>query len=171
MRRPIVTMLLAVSPLVPGWAQAVPGPALAADAPRTAPAPPTRPGPDLYRLAGGRLHVTYATTGIAGRPSLTYRDGTRTLRFTGNQIRVQDTELGQLVTVTLRLTVDTGSTTFTLLLPHVNLETSTSARIDTIGITTMHRFSVIPSFRQGQADLYGITRLQGTAQLVLFRHG
>jgi hypothetical protein len=134
-------------------------------------APPAQPAPDLYQLDGGQIHVVYSTTGLRGRPSLTYRDGSRMLSFEGNEIRTQQTELGTLVTVTVFLTVDTGSTTFTLLLPHVNLGPSNRADIRTVGITTVHRLSPIPGLPQGQTDRYSVTRLQGTAQFVLFARG
>jgi len=43
--------------------------------------------------------------------------------------------LGRLVTVFLVRTVDTGSTTFTLLVPNVNLPPSNFSNITTEGIT------------------------------------
>ncbi len=72
------------------------------------------------------------------------------------------------MTVTIRPTIDSGSTTFTLLVPTVNLDMDTSAPIHTIGITTQHRFSIIPALRQGQTELYRVTRLTGTASAVQF---
>ena len=30
--------------------------------------------PNLYQLSGKHLHVTYTTTGLDGRPTLTYQD-------------------------------------------------------------------------------------------------
>jgi hypothetical protein len=72
------------------------------------------------------------------------------------------------VTITLRMTIDSGSTTFTLLLLTVNLGPSNNAFIDTEGITTIHRFSTVPAFNQGQTELYTATRLTGTASFVPF---
>src|SRR5262252_1258239 len=111
--------------------------------------------PNLYQLSGDHLHVTYSTTSISGQPQLSYKDNTRMLSFTGNQIRETKTEMGTLVSVTIRMTVDTGSTTFTLLVPAVKLVgPSPTAQIHTYGITTTHKFSVVPAANGGQTELY-----------------
>jgi hypothetical protein len=125
--------------------------------------------PNLYRLSGDHLQVTYSTTSISGQPRFSYKDDTRTLSFTGNQIRETKTEMGTLVSVTIRMTVDTGSTTFTLLVPAVNLAgPSSTAQIHTYGITTTHKFSVVPAANRGQTELYTATELSGTASAVVF---
>jgi hypothetical protein len=77
--------------------------------------------------------------------------------------------VGTLVSVTIHMTVDSGSTTFTLLVPAVNLaEQDSPAQIHTIGITTVHRFSVVPAANHGQTELYTTTQLSGTGSLVGF---
>ena len=125
--------------------------------------------PNLYQLHGGPLHVTYSTTSFTGKPQLSYKDGSQSLNFTGDQIRKTSTEIGTLVTVTIRMTVDSGSTTFTLLVPTVNLTGSVmTAPVQTIGITTVHRFSVVPVGNQGQTELYTGTQLSSTASHVMF---
>ena len=124
--------------------------------------------PNKYQLSGGRMHIIYTTTDTAGQPHLSYEDGTRTLSFTGNEIRQAKTEMGTLVSVTIRRTIDTGSTTFTLLVPTVNLAgPSSSAQVKTYGITTVHKFSGVPAANRGQTELYTTTELSGTASLVL----
>jgi hypothetical protein len=125
--------------------------------------------PNMYQLTGGHLHVTYSTTSINGKPHFTYEDGNQTLSFTGDQIRQTKTEIGTLVSVTIHMTVDSGSTAFSLLVPTVNLTSlSSPATIHTIGITTAHRFSVVPAANQGQTELYTTTELSGTASVVVF---
>ena len=124
--------------------------------------------PDLYQLQGAQLHITYSTTSLDGKPRFVYQDASQTLAFEGDQIRTVITEIGILVTVTIRMTIDNGSTTFTLLVPTVNLGPSNNAFIDTEGITTIHRFSTVPAFNQGQTELYTVTRLTGTASFVPF---
>ncbi len=125
--------------------------------------------PNMYRLEGGNLHITYTTTSINGQPHLNYQDGSQTLSFTGSQIRQTKTDMGTLVTVTTRMTVDSGSTTFTLLVPTVNLPNPASpAKIQTYGITTIHKFSVVPAMNQGQTEIYSTTELSGTASVVVF---
>jgi hypothetical protein len=125
--------------------------------------------PNIYQLIGGHLRVTYSTTSIDGKPHFSYQDGSQTLSFTGDQIRQTKTEIGTLVSVTIHMTVDSGSTAFTLLVPTVNLTSPSSpATIHTIGITTGHKFSVLPAVNQGQTELYTTTELSGTASAVVF---
>ena len=132
-----------------------------------APALPIK-APDMYQLQGAQLHITYSTTSFDGKPRFVYQDATQTLTFEGDQIRTLATEIGTLVTVTIRMTIDTGSTSFTLLVPTVNLGPSNHATIHTEGITTIHRFSIIPMFNQGQTELYSVSPLTGTASFVIF---
>jgi len=125
--------------------------------------------PNLYQLQGGGIHVTYSTTGFDGKPHFTYQDPQGSHNFSGDQINVAQTTIGEIVTVTIRLTVDSGSTSFSVIIPTVNLTTSgQAAHIDTEGITTVHRFSIVPSFNQGQTELYRFTPLSGTAEQVAF---
>jgi hypothetical protein len=124
--------------------------------------------PNLYQLAGDHLHVSYTTTGIDGQPHLTYQDATQTLSFRGEDIRTVSTEIGTLVSVSIRRTVDTGSTAFSLLLPGVALDATNSAAVTTQGIITIHRFSPVPAFNHGQKELYTSVALRGTARFVVF---
>ena len=125
--------------------------------------------PNVYHLTGGQMKVEYSTTSFNGTPRLTYHDGNQTLSFAGDQIRQTKTEIGTLVSVTLHMTVDSGSTGFTLLVPTVNLSSSSSsAPVHTYGITTAHKFSVVPAMNQGQTELYTTTELSGTASVVFF---
>jgi hypothetical protein len=126
--------------------------------------------PDLYELSGDGVSLIYHPVFAGGVPSFTYQDPHRTLHFHGDQIRRVDVpDLGTLVTVTLVETVDTGSTTFSVLLPRVNLpnHTGVSAPISTEGITAMHRRSPVVGLNQGPRDVYSFARLTGTAALVI----
>src|SRR5690242_15880349 len=122
--------------------------------------------PNLYQLSGKHLNITYSTSGIDGKPHFSYQDLQQTLNFTGDQIRSVETEIGTLVTVTIRMTVDTGGTSFSLLLPRVNIPGEQSVPVQTIGITTLHRFSVLPI--NGRLDFYTVTNLHGSAARVFF---
>jgi hypothetical protein len=125
--------------------------------------------PNLYRLQGHNLRITYSTTGIDGKPRFHYQSAIQSLDFSGDEIRALDSEIGMLVTVTIHLTVDSGSTSFTLLVPRVNLGNSNhNAYINTFGVTTLHRLSLVPALDQGQTELYAVTTLSGTAALVHF---
>jgi hypothetical protein len=122
--------------------------------------------PNLYQLSGKHLNITYSTSGIDGKPHFSYQDLQQTLSFTGDQIRSVETEIGTLVSVTIRMTIDTGGSTFSLLLPRVNIPGEQSVPIQTVGITTLHRFSILPI--NGQLDFYTVTRLHGSAARVFF---
>ena len=124
--------------------------------------------PNLYQLSGGGIHITYSTSGIGGQPHFTYHDALQVKHFTGNQITTVQTSIGTMVTVLIHLTVDAGSTTFSVLLPNVNLPTGlfASANITAEGITTLHRFSIFHI--QGQTEFYTVVPMQGTAMHVLF---
>lgn len=130
--------------------------------------PFTTPPPNLYVLQGGSLQISYSTTGIDGKPHFDYKNGTQVLNFTGDQIRTEATEVGTLVSVTTRMTIDSGSTTFTALIPRVNLDSTMQARVKTEGIRTNHKFSIIPELMRGQLDTYKFIKLRGTASFVVF---
>ena len=120
--------------------------------------------PTNWSLHGGGIHVLFSTAG----PHLHYQDSVRVLDFTGASIRVVAVpDVGTLVSVTIFLTVDSGSTTFTVLLPVVNLPAPpllpVPVNVVTEAITTAHHFSVIPAFMHGQQEHYSVTSLTGTA--------
>lgn len=126
--------------------------------------------PNLFQLSAHHLHVSYALSGIGGKPTFNYQDATQSLSFLGSeQIAVTKSELGTLVTVYLRRTVDTGNTTFTLLVPTVSLPPGiTSVAVHTQGIVAVHRRSPIPALNSGQLETYGVHALGGTASFVVF---
>jgi hypothetical protein len=76
-------------------------------------------------------------------------------------------DVGTLISVTLILTVDSGSTTFTVPLPRVNLPPPpalpVAVPVATDGITTIHHFSIIPAFLRGQQEFYSVVALLGIA--------
>jgi hypothetical protein len=125
--------------------------------------------PNQFTLHGHNIHVVYTANGFEGKPTFSYHDAAQTLSFKGDQVKVLDSPIGKLVTVTLRLTPDSGSTQFTLLVPDVNLSASgdKQAHIETLGITTLHRFSLVPSLLVGQLETYSQVDLRGTAQSVI----
>src|SRR5215475_4468342 len=99
--------------------------------------------PTLFELSGNGILVNYSTSSLAGQPQFFYQDAFQSKQFSGKDIQTVDSVLGKLVTVFLLRTVDTGSTTFTLLVPNVNLPPSNFSNITTEGITTLHKFSII----------------------------
>jgi hypothetical protein len=142
----------------------------------TTPAAPVQP--NHFELTGGyvhgSIHVSYTThSGPAtpdfpkGPPRFSYQDASQSRAFSGKEIQIVETELGQIVSVVLRLTPDSGSTTFSLLVPRVNLPGGQPSPIRTDGVTAIHRFAIAPALLQGQLDLYSVTPLDGTASSII----
>jgi hypothetical protein len=123
--------------------------------------------PNHYVLNGNGLHVTYDSTGLVGKPQLTYQDRRQTLHFAGPDIRQVASDAGTLVSVTTVMTIDTGSTTFSLLIPRVAVRNGQPAQIHSLGITTVHRLTIDTPAR-GQLDTYQFRYLAGTASVVEF---
>ena len=115
--------------------------------------------PNKWNLAGGGIHVHYDSTGGG---LFHYQDASTSRTFSGSNIRVLPSpDLGTLVSVTLQTTVDSGSTTFTLLLPSVVLDPPSHPvePVHTDAITTIHRLG--PGL--GQKEFYTVTSLTGSA--------
>ena len=121
--------------------------------------------PNLYQLSGGKIHVVYSLSGIDGKPSFVYQDASRTLRFSGDEIQTLDTGIGTLATVVIAVRPDVSSTTFSLLVPHVNLGRRSRVALKTFGITTVHGQPFVRTPPPGQTEHYGVTSLTGTARL------
>ena len=123
--------------------------------------------PNLFHLSGHHVSVDYTTTGMDGRPRLHYQDAMHSLQFQGDEIESVPTEAGTVISITIAETVDLGFTSFSVLLPGVNVDPPHSVpAIHTVGITTIHRSSLAPAFDRGQRDTYTVVHLVGTAQTV-----
>ena len=123
--------------------------------------------PNLYNLQGSQLSIGYATGVAEGLGPFFYQDPHQTLTFQESELRIVATEFGTLVTVTIRQLLRLGSTTFTLLVPDVNLEGEFPhpVPITTIGITTLHRPG-LPPFNRGEREVYTVAQLTGTATFI-----
>jgi hypothetical protein len=127
--------------------------------------------PNQYHLHGGGIQVSYFPDGSGpitqrGPLVLTYQDEHRSLSFYRDDVRTVDVaDLGTIVSVTLVMTVDVGSTTFSLLVPDVQLSGSEeSVAIQTEGITTIHR-AFVAIVGHPQAESYRVRRLTGIASI------
>jgi hypothetical protein len=130
--------------------------------------PPQFVAANHFQLTGHHLHITYAPFVEAGLPTFVYQDPNQTLTFRGPEIESVQSEAGTMVSVVIRRTIDTGSTTFSVLVPRVQVAFGGSAPVATDGVTAIHQFSVIPAFNRGQLDHYTFTPLHGTASHLLF---
>jgi hypothetical protein len=70
--------------------------------------------------------------------------------------------------VTIAKTVDRGFTTFSFLLPTIELSTASAKQLfRTIGITTVHKTTIAGPVK-GPQQAYKVVLLRGTAQQVAF---
>ena len=118
----------------------------------------------------GKTKVEYETSSFIGQPilNLTQGPGLGPIRhFSGSQIRTRNTEIGTLVSVTTYITVDTGSTSFSVLIPAISLSTvSDHKSFATEAIVTSHTGpNSVPS--TGVHETYQFIPLKGEASFVL----
>jgi hypothetical protein len=126
--------------------------------------------PNLFELAGEYTRITYSTTSITGQPQFHYQDNQRDLTFTGDDIRLLDTdEIGMLVSVTLEVIPDLHTLTLSVLIPQINLKGETESPLSTLAILTTHLISIGgPGLVEGPLQTYEVVALEGTARLVDF---
>ena len=118
-----------------------------------------------FELSGNGTTITYSSTGIGGEPSLSYKDRKFDMQFSGNQIRTERSELGELVTVTLAPGVEGQILTATVLTPGIDLGNANSQALTTLMIVSQ-RLGVIHPGKHGPLQDYAATMLKGTASHV-----
>lgn len=122
---------------------------------------------NVFELFGEAIQVSYASPNVLGGPRLSYRDPQRSLTFQGADIRSLDTELGEVLTVTLEAIPDFRTITFSLLLPVVTvLFPSGSTYIRVPGVTATNP-TTLAGPPPGPERLYAVAMLQGTAQYIV----
>jgi hypothetical protein len=118
----------------------------------------------------GLTKVDYETTSLSGHAILNLTQGpsnTVPIRhFSGSQIRSVNTEIGTLVSVTTQMTVDTGSTSFSVLIPAITLTSLAAPQaFSTDAIITSHTGpNSVPS--TGVHEKYQFIPMQGEASCV-----
>ncbi|MBX3324564.1 MAG: hypothetical protein U0223_14740 [Nitrospira sp.] len=122
---------------------------------------------NLFELSGGTIHVTYSTTSILGGPIFSYRDNLLSLSFSGAEIHIEETALGQVVTVTLEAIPDLRTVSFSLVVPAVTvMPQSSGTRIKVLGVRTTAP-TTIAGPPPGPQLLYSAVYLRGTAQFIV----
>ncbi len=122
---------------------------------------------NTFELSGKSIHVTYSSTSFTGVPTLSYRDNRLSRSFSGEEINVENTEIGQLVSVTLEAIADGDRVTFSLALPIVTLPRGPGIRIKVPGVTVTNP-STIAGPPPGPQKLYSVVTMKGTAQFFEF---
>ncbi|MEO6038609.1 MAG: hypothetical protein ABIQ93_09350 [Saprospiraceae bacterium] len=126
---------------------------------------------NLFELHNTTLKVTYSSSSLDGKPQLSYQKGNAApLNFRGNQLYQKQTDIGTLVTVTLKSVPDSRTIQFSLLLPQVNVpDDHPQAKVVVKAIETTNRTSIGgPNLVNGQVQTYKLYSLGGTAKSVLF---
>lgn len=123
--------------------------------------------PNEYTLKGGNITFTYLRHNFLGQPFVTYTEGGQTKSFSGSAVRILEIGIGTLVTVTTHMTIDTGGTEFSVLLPVIELsDTGKSQAFSTDGIST--QFKGPDSFpATGVRETYNFIPMSGTARFIL----
>jgi hypothetical protein len=93
--------------------------------------------PNLFQLSGESITATYSTTSIDGQPRFTYKKGRQTLNFAGSDIETANIGIGTLVERGSWPHSAKSSTTFSILLPSIQLTDTRKQAFRTIGITTV----------------------------------
>jgi hypothetical protein len=126
--------------------------------------------PNRYVLQSndGKTKVDYETSSFLGQPTFNLTQGPGPIRhFAGSQIRTLNTEIGILVSVTTQLTVDTGSTSFSVLIPAITLTSIGDQKaFNTDAIVTTHSGpNSVPA--TGVHETYNFIPMKGEASFVL----
>lgn len=127
--------------------------------------------PNQYHLHGNGISVSYFPQGsgplIEGQGAVyfTYHDAHRSLTFREDAVRTAEVpDLGRIVSASIVETVDTGSTTVSLLVPNVMLPSAreASVQVHTDLITTLH-LVFVAAIGHPQHEMYTVTPLSGVA--------
>lgn len=118
-------------------------------------ASPTNLPPNLFELQGYDTQIVYSTTSISGVPQLRYLQGEISRTFSGEEIQLEETAIGQSVTVLLQNgAADEPIESLTVLLPIVQLSAQVQQLpMQTIGILSRRTIFVNPA-TPGQLQTY-----------------
>ncbi len=120
-----------------------------------------------FQLSGEGVVITYVTNGQDGKPHFKYKDAEYDRSYVGDEIRIQQSELGSLVTVTLRYLPDAWSKTVTLIVPGVWGVRDIGADVEAVAIKCLHSMTMVP--QPGAAESYEVILLKGSVQSTIFR--
>lgn len=131
----------------------------------------TKPAPQLteanhYELSNGSLHITYTATDLLGRPQLSYHDGKQTRNYVGDQIRREETALGELLSVA-DMAVDVITNRFTLVLPKVLVGPGKAEKLSTFVVFENGAQIVGRPPQPGPVETYSVKTLSGKANTIV----
>jgi hypothetical protein len=118
-----------------------------------------------FTLKGSGVEVDYTIGANPSFPAFIYKDKTISKSFLPSEVHTDPTDLGNLVTVALELTVDTGGTTFSVFLPTFEVPMGKAVKFETIGIYKEVRGPVILPAQQ--TVTWRTIYMHGTAETVI----
>ncbi len=122
---------------------------------------------NFFELSHGTSTISYTVSNIAGKPVVTYNDGSVTRSFTGGEVRRESTSLGTLVTVTLELIADGPKHLLTLVVPEVLVATKPEKVRVPIVFSTVQGSIVGLPLNPGQVQTYEVTIFSGAASFLV----
>ena len=114
----------------------------------------------MFLLTGEDVKISYYINEDHSS-ELDYQDAQGSLTFQSNQLHIQKSAIGTLITATLKSSADVGATTFTLVLPNVKLGGQTKQPLETFAVIAQD-FSTLS--KVGAQLTYRVVPLQGTGQ-------
>ena len=131
---------------------------------QTKPAAPQLMEANHYELRNGSLSITYSATDLLGRPRLSFQDGKQTRDYAGDQIRREETALGQLLSVA-DVAVDFITNRFTLVLPTVLVTPGKAEKLSTF-VVFENGGQVGRPQQPGPVETYSVKNLSGKASVI-----
>jgi len=117
-----------------------------------------------FVLNGSGVVVDYTIGANPSFPALLYKHGAFHRDFTPAQIESDDTGLGQLISVSLLLTVDVGGERFGFFLPFIEVPSGQIADFRTVGI---YETFTGPDSIPHRPSTWRCIEMSGTAQTVI----
>jgi hypothetical protein len=114
----------------------------------------------MFLLSGEDVKISYYIN-EDNSSELDYQDSQGSLTFQSNQLHIQKSAIGTLITATLKSSADAGATTCTLVLPDVKLGGQTKQPVETFAVIAQD-YSTLS--RVGAQLTYRVVSLQGTGQ-------
>jgi hypothetical protein len=120
--------------------------------------------PHAYEVSGEGLSISFFPFGSTPSETgavLVYNNGVEEIVSQGDDLSMAFTPVGTLVTARIRRSTEADATYFTLLVPNVSLDDTSTAPLQTLGFHTIARNMYSAQGRIGQKDLYTVYRLLG----------
>jgi hypothetical protein len=87
-----------------------------------------------FVLKGSGVEVDYTVGANPSFPALIYKTGSVVKKFKPAEIKTENTGLGEMVSIALLLTIDTGGERFGFFLPTINVPHGQTVDFETVGV-------------------------------------